>query len=359
MQPTAPGDRLRALAFLILGVGLVVGATAFLTGWPFRPARRLFVVEFDEPVAALDVGSGVRYLGVKKGVIAKMDVDGSSRIVRVTLAVDADLRLTTSTKAKISAAALLGPYFVDLVGDGTGSPLEDGATIPADESTMRRLVEAGTTTVERLDALIEDLRRLVDPTNRERVARLLDATTKAVENVDAAVTELRPETVRLAGSWADLGRELTSATTENRDAFRRLVEDAATSVARLRTLLESGRVERVAEAAENALTAGRDEIRATGGALRTYLDQNRIGPELTRAVDAIERLERATTSALGAVEGEAVSAARGEIAPALRALRDAARSLQELTAALRNDPALLLFAEPRPEIPVPRPKDGR
>jgi hypothetical protein len=70
-------------------------------------------------------------------------------------------------------------------------------------------------------------------------------------------------------------------------------------------------------------------------------------------------LETAAAAALGAVETETVTAARGELAPALRSLRETARSLQELIGVLRNDPALLLFAEPRAEVRPPVPAEKK
>ena len=362
MQPVTKAERWQALVFMLVGVALILGAASVLTGFPFERASTSYFVEFNESVTGLETGSPVRYRGVKCGKVANIELAGQD-LVRVTLALRQDTPVTTATKARFASTGLLGPYFIELYArkDAAASrePLTPESTIPADQSTMRRLIDGGTNLLEHLNTLSRDLERWTSDDNRKRIERLLDTTTKAVADIDAAVIELRPEVVRLTTKWADLGGQLTSAVAENRESFRLLVDEASGAAKNLRVVLGGGHVERTADEAQRLMTAAREEIRETGGAVRTYLDQNAVGPLLERAVRSLERLETTASTALGAVEAETVTAARAELVPALRSLREATRSLQDLLGVLRNDPALLILSEPRPEIRPPVPAEKK
>lgn len=357
MHPVTGAERLQALVFLVVGLLLVLGAASLLTGFPFRKERHLYYVEFDESVAAVQVGSSVLYRGVRTGKISDITIKPPGDKILVALAVDDAAPVTSNTKARIASAGLLGPYFVELFGGG-GDRIPEGATIPADQSTMRRILDAGTGGLENLNALLASLRHWTSEENRERLEKLVDTMTRALDDADAAIRELKPDAARLVSASADLATELKAAAAENREAFRRLVEDASATATGVRRFVEAGRLDLASDQAGRLMDATREEVRATGVALRTYLDENRVAPLLERAVTSLERLETSASSALGVVEGETATLARAELGPALRALRESVRTLQELLASLRDDPALLLFSEPRPEI-VPPPAGGR
>ena len=58
-------------------------------------------------------------------------------IIQIELEVDADLRITESTLARISSDGILPPYFVELQGSLRDSPeLPEGAVIRTDPSAM-------------------------------------------------------------------------------------------------------------------------------------------------------------------------------------------------------------------------------
>ena len=355
-------ERWQALVFLLVGVVLILGAASVLTGFPFARATASYYVEFNEAVTGLETGSPVRYRGVKCGKVANLELAGGDR-VRVTMALRQGTPVTTATKARFASTGLLGPYFIELYAGPASatppSPLAPESAIPADQSTMRRLIDGGTNLLEHLNTLSRDLERWTSDDNRLRIEKLLDTTTKTVADLDSAIVEIRPEAVRLASKWADLGGQLSAAVAENRESFRLLVEESSAAARNLRAVLAGGHVERTADEAQRLMTAAREEIRETGGALRTYLDQNALGPLLERAVKSLERLETTASTALGAVEAETVTTARAELGPALRSLREATRSLQELLGVLRNDPTLLILSEPRPEIRPPVPAEKK
>jgi phospholipid/cholesterol/gamma-HCH transport system substrate-binding protein len=321
VRPVGAGDRLQALVFLLLGLALVLGASAILTGFPFRPTPRVYYVDLDESVAVIEAGAAVKYRGVKKGVVKSVTVDSSTDRVRIALEVDRDFKISRATKARISSGGLLGPYFIELYGGAQSSEeTPDGGVIAADLSTQRRILEAGTSSLEHLSSLVINLEKWTSDENRARFERTLEAVADLSEGANAAVLELRPEASRTLRAWGDLGGNLNEAFAEARDDLRRAAADLAATSARARTFMESGALDRAALEAEKTLVAGREEIRSSGASLRDYLEKNPIAPTLERAASSLDRLEKAATTALATFESEAVATARADMGPALRSL---------------------------------------
>jgi len=358
VTPVSTADRLQALFFLLVGTALIFGVASLLTGWPFRRSAQTYFVEFEETVL-IEAGAPVKYNGVKKGKVLEVGLGERDR-PRVKLAIDDDLAITRSTRAKQATGGLLGPYFIELTGSSRdAAALSEGSVIPTDQSTMRRILDAGTAGLENVNALADRLSKFASDENRERLEKFVDVLTRTLETVDRTVTEVGPDATRLAKRWSEVGEELRAALGENREGLRRLMVDGAAAAQEARRFLESGRLDRAADQAVDLMATADSELRSTGASLRVYLSENPVAPTLERAVAAIERLEKSAGAALGTFEGEFASVARGELASALRALADASRALEELSATLRNDPALLLRSSPRPERTPPPPGGGR
>lgn len=95
--------------------------------------QRSYVVDF-ENASGLRPGNGVRIAGVEVGTIEDVALHEGHARVRISL--DDDQQPTSTTKAAINYANLLGQRFVNLLpGETPGEPVREGGTIPMDRTS--------------------------------------------------------------------------------------------------------------------------------------------------------------------------------------------------------------------------------
>ena len=97
--------------FVVLGVGVMLGALFWLGARRFRRESFAAVSYFDESVQGLDVGSPVKFRGVTVGTVADITIAPDHRHVQVTsnIYVDALVRLSLRTHAPTSEEEFIDP----------------------------------------------------------------------------------------------------------------------------------------------------------------------------------------------------------------------------------------------------------
>lgn len=354
MHAISRKERVQAFTFLAVGLLVIAGVCGFLIGVPLLKDTRQYFVRFHESVMSVDKGSDVRYRGVKSGRVKNLTIDYDE--IQIELEVDPTLRVTDSTLARISAAGLLGPYFIELYGTTKEShDLPEGAVIRTDPSTMKTLVDKGTQTIDNLDAVLANLKRWTSPENEQKFARVLDEAAAAIKSIDETVKAIRPDAERTFKSYADASTELTNMLAENRQALNGMLEDGRKAAGELRRFLESGKLDDATVQASRTLESMRTDVNAAATSFTRTLDEAKVGERLAQITASLDRAEKSLSALTTALETEVLAVSRGEVAPALAAFREAMTTLNELVRTLRDDPSLVIFSRPRPEVQVPRP----
>jgi phospholipid/cholesterol/gamma-HCH transport system substrate-binding protein len=85
-------------------------------------------------VSGLQAGDTVRVAGVEVGKVGSVSVDG--HVARVSFSLETDQHITTTTRASIHIANLLGELYLDILpGPTAGTPLKPGGVIPVSQTT--------------------------------------------------------------------------------------------------------------------------------------------------------------------------------------------------------------------------------
>jgi phospholipid/cholesterol/gamma-HCH transport system substrate-binding protein len=188
---------------------------------------------FEEAGQNLDTQSDVKIRGVNVGTVSGIAVGRDGRAI-VTLHIDPDTDVPTSSIAAIRPISIFGPKFVDLVpgeGEGAGPYYEDGDEITHTESALElsdvlahanELLEAvhpeDLTTILRtfadgVDGLEGPLASTV-----EDGQTLLDATIASTEDRHALLDSM----AALSGELADRGDTIVALAENSRAPFRTL-----------------------------------------------------------------------------------------------------------------------------------------
>lgn len=206
--------------YVIVGVfvlTMVFALAGFITWYASREDTQEFwryVIYFRESVAGLDVGSNVRYRGIRVGTVEKIQIDPDNvEQAKVLIRVDKHTPVRTDTKAALKYQGITGVAFIELKG-GTQSapPLEcppdqDFAVIPAETSQFERIFENAPDLVNNFNKVGM---RLADALNEENLAAI-NQSLAHIEAITATVANNKEAIAQLITQSAEVGRNLNQA----------------------------------------------------------------------------------------------------------------------------------------------------
>ena len=319
------------LFVIVLGIALV-GAVLWLTVGAQDKTYDRYLVYVQESVAGLNPKAVVRYRGVDVGQVNRIRLD-PERPDRVELLLDIEsgTPIREDTVATLVVQGLTGLATVELTsGDSDSPPLTaaEGSAYPvisSSPSLIKRLDDAFTDAMNKLDRLSVDLAELLGPENQRAVSEIL-----------ANLSTLSDIAASSGGGFNDIFekiRNLASVFDEHRDdigqalsAAQETLLNSAKASAELNTLLHQ-----VGEGAKSVQRMA-DTITETSVSLnQTVLESRRD----------IQQLAARTTPELNALLYE------------LTRLSD---TIQEFVQELDRNPQILLFGKPDTQ---PGPGEGR
>lgn len=327
---TRPAYAAVGLFVIVLAGAVIVAGVWFAFGDPGAPTHR-YLTYLTESVAGLRENSTVRFRGVDVGRVRDIGLDPDDpRQVRLLLEIDRGVPILTDTVARLSTQGLTGLSFVELRGEGAGTPLvvaegEFYPVIPSEPTLLGRIDSIGSELLVRVDDATRELTEAA-----RRIAALLDESNRA--NVSASLADLNRLTGVLGGRAETLGQGV--------DDFGRLLAAAAVAGERLPGLVE--RTERTLDGIDRHAAALADAARAVERLAETVTVQSsRLGGDLGR-VTALTEQELARFAS--------------ETQPAMlrmvREIDSAAGVLRRLGESFERDPAQLLYG-PRGRVPGP------
>ena len=334
-------QRWRLGLFVSFGALLLIGALVGVIGRRLWSEVWLFQVRYRESVAGLDVGSPVRYQGLRVGRVAALRIatDDASEI-EVDLALEPGTLLYQGTMARLDQAGLTGLTYINLTpGEIRGKPLPPGSRLFAGTSLTARITGEAEAIGVKLEHALELGTRMLGDSNRQRVERLLDDADILVRDLDASVLALQPRAEQAIASVEAVAQRADGAVRGATQTLRHVDE---TLIASQRVL---GEAERVLQAIDG------DNLRATMVSARSAaarLDARVSEAELGRAIagihDALANVRgalRGTTAVVDAA-GLTVRALREDVVGSLRHMRETSENLRTLSRDVARDPSLLL-----------------
>lgn len=146
--------------FVVVFLGLLVGAYAFLGKNIFAPKTKTYYAEFAD-AAGVTSGAQVLYAGVKIGQVEKVDLVGEK--ARLTLAIGEKIEVPSGVEALLPTSLIgVGDRQIELVGKRTGATLAVGAVIPGRlKSVLEGIAPDSAKTMDELNQTLAATRKLM------------------------------------------------------------------------------------------------------------------------------------------------------------------------------------------------------
>jgi phospholipid/cholesterol/gamma-HCH transport system substrate-binding protein len=186
---SAPTNRWKLGAFVVGSVVIGVAAAIVLTAQTMQIATVTYTSYFDEAVTGLEVGSPVRYRGVKIGNVSAIDVAPDQRHVEIIYSLgvkvlgrlglagtshgkETKILLPPELRVQLASTGLTGTKFLQIDFFDTGGtpppvlpfPVPENY-IPATPSTMKNLEDAVVRAVGMMPHLVQELSVAITRTN--------------------------------------------------------------------------------------------------------------------------------------------------------------------------------------------------
>jgi phospholipid/cholesterol/gamma-HCH transport system substrate-binding protein len=196
---------LRVGVFVLIGLFIMAVAIFYVTGGgTFGPKYRL--TTYLPEVEGLQVGADVSLSGVKVGNVESISLNKNpaERIYNIAVTMRIDKRfqenIRTDSYASLVTQGLLGDRYVSISRGLTGTPLQNGSTVPShEERAIQQIVARGVELEENLGALANDVSDIVADVKRGRGTlgklltdnQLYDHLNASAAKIDAMAGDLR------------------------------------------------------------------------------------------------------------------------------------------------------------------------
>jgi phospholipid/cholesterol/gamma-HCH transport system substrate-binding protein len=215
-----------------------------------REFKRYEVV-FEEAVSGLTQGGAVEFNGIRVGSIDDIGLDASDPSkVKAIIRVDASLPIRTDTRARLHLTGITGISSIRLANGAGGTPLSapDGRlpVIPAEPSSIARLLSSGEDMVLAAGHLLGQARALLSDKNIENISLTLEhleQTTRALaaerQSIQRALGELSQASERFDAMLNEAGKLIANADRLLDDQGQKTLASAQASMAALEHAMQT------------------------------------------------------------------------------------------------------------------------
>jgi len=336
-------QKVRLGIFVAVGLAALVGGTALLAGMKLGQKRDHYTVRFadsDVSLSGLEVGSPVKYSGIRVGRVETILVDPEDvSVIVATLNLAGGTPVAEDTKANLGSVGITGLKYVELTrGSAQARIRQPGEEIPAGKSLLDDLTGQADEIAREVRGAIANVTAFTDADMKHRVARVLERTEKVLESVDGAVTDNRGHLAALLQRLASTAREVEALSRQLNGTITRvngLLDDVRPRAVQVLDESLALVVDLRQSRADLSVSAGTTLAEAEGmlREARGALGADGIGKTLA---ELSVLLKRAQVLLVHNREG---------IGEAVVYLRDTAENLSEFSEKVRDDPSLLLLGD--------------
>lgn len=300
-------QKIRLGIFVFVAVALLLILLSLVIGSKFLEKRDIYYIAYkDVSVSGLDIGSAVKYHGIRVGRIEelKVDTEDITRII-VKISVKEKTPIKSDVKAVISAVGITGLKLIELVGGTTeAETLKPNSFIESGPSVFEEITGKAEIISEKLEIVLNNLAEITKEANQRKVEKILT-------NINILLSE---------------NREPITNTLSNLDSISfyaiQFTKSASEAVEKLNTILHS-------EELQNLL-ANSEEFSSKLAKVDISTTIEELNDAIKQANDAFLHIDRT------------VLKSRSDILETLEILKETVDYLNEFSRDISEDPSILL-----------------
>lgn len=189
-------QKIRLGVFVVISFMALVSIIAFFTSEKYLRKEDTYYIAFqDISVSGLEVGSPVKYLGLKVGTVQeiKIDPENVSRVI-VTVEVKEGTPIKADARADIASIGITGLKMLEIRGASQEAPLlKEGEFIQAGSSLSKDITGKAEVIAEKAEHVLNNLLEFTRQENLGKIAHMVETATKTIESVESILAENRPE----------------------------------------------------------------------------------------------------------------------------------------------------------------------
>lgn len=324
-------QRVRLGIFVGVGLALTIGGLAILAGMQLSEERDLYQIRYSDgaiSLSGLEVGSPVKYSGIRVGRVEKVAVDTQDvSVIVVSVSLQGGTPVAEDTKASLGSQGITGLKYVELTRGSRDARIRTpGEDIPPGTSSLDALTDQAGEIAAKVSIALDNVNAMTGPDMRQRVAKVLDRADAVLSEAEKMVHDNQETVKNLAVVMGKTGENVA-----------RLSDEFSGSAKRLNALFDDvrPRTRRLLDEAAGVLKDGRTALASLDGAL---VEGKRVlGPKGTQKllISLQTALERVNLLMLQS---------REDVSEAMTYFRETTENMSEFSEKIRDDPSLLLLS---------------
>jgi len=189
-------QKIRLGVFVVISFMALVSIIAFFTSERYLRKEDTYYIAFEDiSVSGLEVGSPVKYLGVKVGTVQEIKIDPKnvSRVI-VKVEVKEGTPIKADARADIASIGITGLKMLEIRGASQDAPLlKEGGFIQAGSSLSKDITGKAEVIAEKAELVLNNLLEFTRQENLSKITHMVETATKTFENVESMLEENRKE----------------------------------------------------------------------------------------------------------------------------------------------------------------------
>ena len=262
-------------AFVLLSIFGIVAFIFYISGRQFDEEYDKYIVEYNVPPRGIDVGSEVRFNGLKMGEVIKTELDKQDpNKVLVTIKVKKDTPVHVDSYAQNEPLGLTGLSYIQLYAGKSNQPFDRSKykgelpRIPGQGSQLESILGGSESVIDNVNLALTRAANLLDPKAAENLHGILanlNEITGKVKDTDISKERIESLMASLEQTAKDFSKAALAIEATARDA---------------QALIKGDDVRRVIAQAENTLKVGEQTLEA----YKTLAESGQVLSEDTRNV---------------------------------------------------------------------------
>ena len=186
-------QKFRLGLFVIISSSMLIFIIMYFTSRAFFEKTDTYYVAYHNvSVGGMQVGSPVKYLGIKVGTISDImiDPDDINNII-VELSLEPGTPIKEDTKADIVSLGITGLKAIEIRGGSNRAPLlKKGQYIHPGKSLTEEITGKAEVITEKIEKVLNNLQVFTAPENLDKVVRLANNLDTLIQNTDKTVANI-------------------------------------------------------------------------------------------------------------------------------------------------------------------------